>query len=58
MKKKKKEQKDNKLNKLEWIHKIPFNKSNISKSIAVIKKRLKLNETENDEDEMVVKKIF
>jgi len=57
-KEKKEEQKDNKLNKLDWKYKIPFNKSNISKSIAVIKKRLKLNETENDEDEMVVKKNF
>jgi len=46
------------LNKLEWKYKIPFNKSNISKSITVIKKRLKLNETENEEDKMVVKKNF
>ena len=57
-KEKKEDQKDNKLKKLEWKYKIPFNKNNINKSMAVIKKRLKLNETENDEDVMDSKKKF
>ena len=42
----------------EWKYKFPFDKKNINKSIAVIKNRLKLNETENGEDEMVSKKKF
>ena len=55
---KKEDQIDNKLKNLEWKYKIPFNKHFINKSMAVIKNRLKLNETENGEDEMVIKKKF
>ena len=55
---KKNDEKDNKLKKLELKYKIPFNKNMINKSVAAIKKRLKLNETDNDEDEMVSKKRF
>ena len=55
---KKEDQIDNKLKNLEWKYKIPFNKHFINKSMVDIKNRLKLNETENGEDEMVIKKKF
>lgn len=57
-KERKEEQKDNKLKKLEWKYKIPFNKNNINKSVPIIQKKLKLNETENEEDEIIIKKRF